>query len=75
MLRRLAGLPVSTLWITLASTVKTCVSNLYGIAASFRRAWAQENERAPMSARFAKPSAVMSDECRAQRCAAFWLCS
>ena len=31
MLDRLAGVAVSTLWITLASTVKTCVSNLYGI--------------------------------------------
>lgn len=28
MLKRLAGFAVSTLWITLASTVKTCVSNL-----------------------------------------------
>lgn len=31
MLYRLAGLAVSTLWITFASTVNTCVSNLYGI--------------------------------------------
>jgi len=31
MLYRFAGLAVSTLWMTLASTVKTCVSNLYGM--------------------------------------------